>query len=393
MRQVKAKSPLHIKFIGPEASRPLFLSHPTSIINQYLPMQARQVHTNPHDQNKRSTIMANQSIPSKMQSYQYTASSGPIERTLTLANTTVPTASGSKILIRTSATSLNPIDYKLADAPFISYLTRYFTTPGLDFSGHVVSGSSDLSPGTFVYGRLEPPAKYGALSPYLLVPRSGVAKLDAKVSAEEAAGLGTAAQTAYQSIVPFVQAGQTVFINGASGGTGVFAVQIAKIMGCKVVATCSGGNAQLVRDLGADEVVDYRTQDVLGVLKSRGEMVDHVVDAVGKSGELYFGAHHYLKEGGVYAQFGGGITLADTKDMMGKFLWPAMFGGGRRAFKFIGCQNKTEDMEKIAQWCQSGRLKVVVDSTYPYDQAPQAFERLKTGRARGKVIVTAANRD
>ena len=139
--------------------------------------------------------------------------------------------------------------------------------------------------------------------------------------------------------------------------------------------------------------MDYRTQDVLGVLKARGEKVDHVVDAVGKSGALYFGAHHYLKEGGVYAQFGGGLTMADTKDMMGKFLWPAMFGGGRRAFKFIACQNSTKDMEKIAEWFESGRLKVVVDSTYPYNQAPQAFEKLKTGRARGKVIVTAANRD
>ncbi|GAB7337751.1 hypothetical protein MBLNU457_g3026t1 [Dothideomycetes sp. NU457] len=337
--------------------------------------------------------MANQSAPSKMQAYQYTASSGPIERTLTLKNVAVPTPSSSQILIRTSAASLNPIDYKLAEAPLVSFLTRYFTTPGLDFSGHVVSGSSDLTPGTLVYGRLEPPAKYGALSPYLVVPRSGLAKLGSKVSAEEAAGLGTAAQTAYQSIVPFVREGQTVFINGASGGTGVFAVQIAKIVGCKVVATCSGANAQMVKDLGADEVVDYRSQNVLEALKARGEKVDHVVDAVGKSGELYFGAHHYLREGGVFAQFGAGVSLADTKDLMGKMLWPAMFGGGKRGFKFISVVNNKKDMEKIAEWYEEGKLKVVVDSTYSYDQAPQAFEKLKTGRAKGKVIVTAANRD
>jgi len=328
-----------------------------------------------------------------MQTYQYTASSGPIEHTLTLKNIAVPTPSASQILIRTSAASLNPIDYKLSEAPLISYLTRYFTTPGLDFSGHVVSETSDLSPGTFVYGRLTPPAKYGALSPYLVASRSGLAKLSSKVSAEEAAGLGTAAQTAYQAIVPFVREGQTVFINGASGGTGVFAVQIAKNVGCKVVATCSGANVQMVKDLGADEVVDYRSQDVLGALKARGEKVDHVVDAVGKSGELYFGAHHYLKEGGIYAQFGGGISLVDTKDLMGKMLWPSMFGGGQRTFKFISCMNNTKDMEKIAEWFEAGKLKVVVDSTYAYDQAPQAFEKLKTGRAKGKVIVTAANRD
>lgn len=338
--------------------------------------------------------MANQSTPAKMQSYQYTASTGPIESSLTLKNVAVPTPSSSQILIRTSAASLNPIDYKLAEAPFAaSYLTRYFTTPGLDFSGHVVSGTSDLTPGTLVYGRLTPPAKYGALSPYLVAPRSGLAKLASKVPAEQAAGLGTAAQTAYQSIVPFVQSGQTVFINGASGGTGIFAVQIAKIVGCKVVATCSGANARMVEDLGADEVIDYRSQDVLSALKARREKVDHVVDAVGKSGPLYYGAHHYMREGGVFAQFGAAVTLADTRDLMGKMLWPAMFGGGKRSFKFISCENNKKDMEKIAEWVEQGRLTVVVDSTYSYDQAPQAFEKLKTGRAKGKIIVTAANSD
>jgi len=334
-------------------------------------------------------------VPSTIRMYEYKGTSS-IEQSLVLnekaAAPKSPRYASTQITIQVIAASLNPIDYKVPEIPLVGqYLARNFTTPGLDFSGRVVSAGSDLPVGTLVAGRLAGPGPYGSLSSYLVAPRSGLAKLANNVSPEHGASLGTAGQTAYQSIVPYVKSGDKVFINGGSGGVGSFAVQIAKILGCHVTTSCSSGNVQLVKDLGADEVIDYKTQDLVGELKRNGLVYDHVFDTVGQPGSLLKDSEGFLKPEGKFIQVGGGMTFASISSMLYKLFVPVVLGGANRYFKFLTCMNNPKDMEQLAAWTAEGKLKIIVDSVYPYEEASRAFEKLKTGRARGKVIVSPIN--
>jgi len=330
-------------------------------------------------------------VPSTIRMWQYN-STGGIEHSLTLNDKAqppkTPRYASTQVTIQVLAASLNPIDFKIPELPLIGpYLARSFTTPGLDFSGRVVSAGSDLPQGTLVAGRLAGPGPYGSLSSYLVAPRSGLAKLSDKISPEDGASLGTAGQTAYQSIVPYVKRGDKVFINGGSGGVGTFAVQIAKIIGCHVTTSCSSGNVQLVKDLGADEVIDYKTQDLVTELKRNGLVYDHVFDTVGQPGSLLKDSEGFLKPEGKFIQVGGGMNFESITSMLYKLLVPTFLGGANRSFKFLACMNNPTDMEQLAAWVAEGKLKIIIDSVYPYEEAARAFEKLKTGRARGKVIV------
>jgi alkaline phosphatase D len=156
-----------------------------------------------------------------------------------------------------------------------------------------------------------------------------LARLPDRVGFAEAACVGTAAMTAHQALVPHVRpgAGERMLINGASGGVGVFAVQMAKVLGCRVTATCSAGaGVELVRALGADDVIDYRSENVVEALKARAaadgqtkdqgreeNMYSVVVDNAVSPLDLYKAANDYMLPSGAFVQVGGGPTLQDTQ--------------------------------------------------------------------------------
>lgn len=196
-----------------------------------------------------------------------------------------------------------------------------------------------------------------------------------------------AALAAYQCIVLNVKSGDSIFVNGGSGGVGVFAIQIAKVRGCRVITSCSTANVELCRQLGADEVIDYKTTDVSKELTVRGPMFSLVVDNVGAPDDLYSAANHYLKVDGKFIQVGADMSSSGMLKITARMMRPAILGGGKRKYEFFHGVNKEEHFVQIAQWMQEGKVKAVLDSTYEFEDAVKAYQKLKTGRARGKIVV------
>ncbi|TVY14804.1 Zinc-type alcohol dehydrogenase-like protein, partial [Lachnellula arida] len=195
----------------------------------------------------------------------------------------------------------------------------------------------------------------------------------------------------YQTIVPRVEKGDRVFINGGSGGTGIFGIQMAKAAGCHVTTSCSTPNIELCQSLGADEVVDYRQGSVAAALKARGVLFDHVVDNVGDGElELYWKCHEFTKPGAVYVLVGGSPSLARVVGNAKARILPGFLGGGKRRLEGFFASPKAEDLTQIGAWMAEGKVRAVIDSTFSFEEAPKAFEKLRTGRSRGKIVVDVA---
>ena len=342
------------------------------------------------------------SIPATMRAWQYSQTTGGLEKNLKLINAaSLPPKANSlgpdQVLVQILSTSLNPVDYKFAEIPVIGGLiVKRPSSPGLDYSGRVVAtgpnskkiSPEDLKPGQTVFGRLDAPTQYGTLAEYTIVPRAGCVPLPQGVNPDDAASLGTAAITAYQSIVPNVQSGDRVFINGGSGGVGSFGIQIAKIKGCYVATSCSSANVELCKSLGADDVIDYKTKDIVAELKKM-QKFDFVVDNVGTPSELYWQAHNFTKTAAKYVQVGAGLSFGAVYSLLSRMVWPGFLGGGKRPFAFVGVENNYGHFKEIAGWVAEGKVKALIDDVYDVeDKGPvKAFEKLKTGRVKGKLVI------
>ncbi|OCT53554.1 zinc alcohol dehydrogenase [Cladophialophora carrionii] len=357
-------------------------------------------------------------LPSTMRAWQFTTTHGGLEKNLTL-NTAAPlpphdahSLGKNKLLVQVLAMSLNPVDYKIAELPLVGrFAIKTPASPGLDFAGRVVavgeglqrdSSSSKIAVGALVFGRLDGPTQFGTLAEYTVASRAGVALLPQGVSPRDAACVGTAALTAYQCVVPNIPrvkrqdgSGDTtrVFINGGSGGTGTWGIQIAKAMGCYVATSCSAGNADLCRSLGADEVVDYAATDVVEALTQSAATsgnFDLVVDNVGGDGRLFWQCHRFTNPKATYVQIGAPIGLHTALDMAMKYSWPGFLGGGRRKFKFLGVGNDSGQLEEIGKWMADGKVRPVVADVLPMQDAPKGFEKIKTERTKGKIVVVVS---
>jgi NADPH:quinone reductase-like Zn-dependent oxidoreductase len=185
-----------------------------------------------------------------------------------------------------------------------------------------------------------------------------------------------------------VKFGDRVFINGGSGGVGMFAIQVAKAVGCShITTTCSASNADFCRALGADEIIDYKSEDVLVALKNREEQFDLIYDTVFNNPELYWQSHHYLKPQGSYICVGFPPTFQFFKTLLSIKLLPRWLGGGKRTFKFQSVLANRQHFEQIAQWIREGKIKVIVEEEFALEEAGRAYARLKEGRTRGKLVV------
>lgn len=328
-----------------------------------------------------------------MKAWLYSNTTNGLEKNLHLEPSAraPPPPKNDQVLIQVLSTALNPADFKVPEmGPHARLVIGTPASPGLDFCGRVVStgpGATHLSPGQLVFGCHSRPMKFGSLAEYLTIRAGLVAPVPEGVRVDHAAGVGIAGQTAYQTLAGYVTRGDKVFINGGSGGCGLFAIQIAKEMGCHVTTTCSARNVELCRELGADEVIDYTAVgDLVATLKERGVVFDHVLDHIGLPSELYFQSHHFLKKGGVFVQVGASALGT----FVGRVGWPSFLGGGKRKYVVFMFTNTREHVVKLGEWLQKGVLKVQVDSEYEFEDAVKAFEKLRSGRARGKIIVHVA---
>lgn len=330
-----------------------------------------------------------------MLAWQYTTTKNGLENNLHLnPSAPIPTPKPNQHLIRTIATALNPVDYKPAEIPLVArFALPKPATPSCDFAGTIIkpASGSPLKPGQRVFGVAgNTPLAGGALAEFCVAGVKSTVALPEGVGAVEGATLGIAAVTAYQSIVPHVKAGDKIFINGGSGGTGVFGIQVAKGVGCHVTTSCSTGNVDLCRSLGADVVVDYTKESVLDALKGSGNRFDHVVDNVGKDKQLAWHCHEFMRSGAVYVMVGGEPTLDGLADTVKRKVWPAFLGGIKGKVVGFWPQQKVEDLQQIGEWMKSGKVRTVIDQKFSFEQAPQAFEKLKTGRAKGKIVIDVA---
>ena len=333
-------------------------------------------------------------LPNAMKAWRFSSIAGGLEKNLKLhADAPLPKSASSlgkdQVLVKVSAAAINPVDYKLAELPYISsFIIKRPASPGLDCAGTIVAAGSDcgdLKPGQRVFGRLEGPQQFGTLGEYVVVPKSGTAPLPAGVSMEDAACIGTAALTAYQAIAPNVKKGDNVFVNGGSGGTGIFSIQVAKALDCYVTTTCSTPNVGLCQDLGADLVIDYKKSSIVEELRKSGRQYDLIVDNVGTTQRCIgrAGSTQGLVRSTSKSAWNRRAYWTSASDTYGR----VSSEDQGYSYGFMMVKNDQQHFRHHGDWMKEGKMKAVKDSVFAYDDAPKAFEKLKVGRTRGKIVI------
>ncbi|WP_210505889.1 NAD(P)-dependent alcohol dehydrogenase [Naasia sp. SYSU D00057] len=311
-----------------------------------------------------------------------------------------PTPAVDEVLVRVRAAAVNAADWHVMRGdPYIARLMapqvfgrRGPKRPvrGRDFAGTVEAvgpGATDLPVGAEVYGDLG--LADGAFAEYAVVPVSRVARKPENLTFEQAAAVPLSGSTALLGLrdLAKVRPGQSVLINGASGGVGTFAVQIAKALGAEVTGVCSPRNADQLRSLGADHVVDYTREDF-----TRTEArYDVLFDLVGN--RRLRDLRRVVKPGGTSLLSGGGSSTGGSVfGPIGRLIAAQATGRfvPQRLVPMTGEPAIAEHLAELRELIEAGRVRPAVDRTYPLEQAPEAIRYLETEHARAKVVITIA---
>ncbi|KAH6884482.1 putative zinc-type alcohol dehydrogenase-like protein C16A3.02c [Thelonectria olida] len=338
--------------------------------------------------------MATKTIPSTFRSWQYSSTAGGLEKNLALNTIPMLQPKASQHLVRIIAAGLNPADYRLSEFQFLHRVAfPKPASPGNDFAGYIVQPAvgSTLKPGQFVFGGAGTNFMYGgSLSEYAVASVDNVVPIPTGLSTLDAAGISIAGLTAYESVLPHSEPGSRVFINGGSGGVGSFGIQIAKVEGRHVTVSCSTANVAHCKSLGADEVIDYKTQNVLQALKDSPDKYDLVVDYVGNDHNLFWEADAYTKPTAKFVTVAVSHHLSFIRFVTTAQYMPKFLSGAKRQHVTVFGIPKREVLTQIAEWMVEGRVKAVIDSKFEFEDVREAYQRLKTGRAKGKIIVEVA---
>jgi NADPH:quinone reductase-like Zn-dependent oxidoreductase len=296
---------------------------------------------------------------------------------LEVADLPEPKPSGRQILIKVHAAGINPVDCKMRSGkPRIPGL-RLPRIPGSDVAGEVVRVAREATrfrPGDAVYAMLSP-FSGGACAEYALVPERRAAIKPTNLSFPESAAVPVAGLAALQALRDLgkVQPGGRVLINGASGGVGSFAVQIAKAYGAEVTGVTSSRNLDFVKALGADRVIDYAREDF-----TRSDFrYDIVLDAV--SNRSFPECKSILRPKGVYIATLPSISLIFHAAS-------SLLSGGRRA-KLFSVRARAADLECLRESIEAGKLRPRIDRIFPLERTAEAHAYSETGHARGKIVI------
>lgn len=308
---------------------------------------------------------------------------------LELRDVETPVAGVGEVLVRARAAAVNPLDWHfMRGTPYPMRLVSGLVRPrserlGADLAGVVEAvgeGVTGLGTGDEVYG-----AAKGAFAEYVRAPVESLVPKPANLTFEEAAAVPVAAWTALQFLRDKggLRAGQKVLVNGASGGVGTFAVQIASAFGAHVTGVCSTRNVELVRSIGADRVVDYTRED----FTRDEERYDLVLDTIGN--RSLFDCRRVMAPDGVFLMVGGPD---------GRWLGPlASMLRTRLASPFVSqkvvshtARRSVEDLRFLTRLLEAGAIVPVIDRRYQLREVPEAIRYLEEGHARGKVVVTVA---
>jgi NADPH:quinone reductase-like Zn-dependent oxidoreductase len=302
---------------------------------------------------------------------------------LELAEIEKPTAKDNEVLIRVHATAVTPFDWHfLTGTPYIARMMAGLLKPkhkvlGINVAGRVEAAGADakrFQPGDEVFGHS---ANHGGFAEYVCVPEAELMLKPAGMSFEEAAAVPLGAVTALICLCDLgqIKSGQKVLINGASGGVGTLAVQIAKLHGAEVTGVCSTRNLELVRSLGADEVIDYTQED----FTQTGQRYDLIFDAVRK--RSFSDCKCALGPQGIY------VTTEFSPTLVLQGMWASMTGSQ----KLVPMPPKPPNrniQDLYEELVKAGKVTPVIDRRYPLSEVPEAFRHYAKGHPRGRVIIT-----
>lgn len=286
-----------------------------------------------------------------------------------------PKPQAGEVLVQVKAVGVNPVDWKITEGWLKDFRPIQFPyIPGRDIAGiveEVGEGVTEFQKGQAVFGQ----SANGGYTEYTVASVKTLALKPDSISFEEAASIPVGATTAWQGLFDHgnLQAGQTVLVQGAAGGVGLFAVQFARWKGAQVIGTTSTDNVDFVRSLGVDKVVDYKTSSI----EAEGiKDIDLVYDAVGAP--TLASSVQAVKQGGTL------ITIAGQPDA-------AQVKAKDIKVESFSAQVSSQLLAQFAKLIEEGQLKLAVEATYPLEKAGEAHEHSKTGHSRGRVVLHVAD--
>jgi NADPH:quinone reductase-like Zn-dependent oxidoreductase len=313
---------------------------------------------------------------------------GPPEVVVRVQDIEKPFPKDDEVLVKVRASSLNPADWHMKKGkPAIVRLITGLRTPknariGFDLSGVVEAIGRNVTRfdvGDEVFGMCHP-----AIAEYACAPESGLARKPANVSFEESAAVPLTAYTALQGLRDRAKlaAGQHVLINGAAGGVGTMAVQIAKWLGAEVTAVCSTGNMSMIRSLGADRVIDYTQED----FTKNGQAYDVIFDLV--ANHSLRATRRVIKPHGFYIA-AGILGLKPMMRILPRMLaMPLLSRFTRQKWMMLLAKGNAADLATISELVESGKIRPVIDKISSMAELPNAINHLDAKHTRGKVVIS-----
>ena len=318
---------------------------------------------------------------------------GEIKESLAFNEVSKPTVQTNDVLIEIKAAAINPIDKSIILGNLKGMLPIQLpSTLAYDVSGVVVEKGdevSDFEIGDLVYSRV-PQEQMGTIAEYVAVTSIAVSKKPGNISFEEAAGLPLAGLTALQSLeYAGIKANDKVLIHAGSGGVGSFAIQYAKAKGAYVYTTTSTDNVKWVKELGADRVIDYKTEDYKTIVTD----ADIVFDTLG--GNYSVEAFKVIKQGGKVVSVAGPLDEETAKMFgMADYKLPEelskLISDKNASYKFIFMHPNGAHLNEIKSLIEDEKIKPIIDKVYSFLESIEAFQHLASGRAKGKIVIKIA---
>jgi NADPH:quinone reductase-like Zn-dependent oxidoreductase len=322
---------------------------------------------------------------------------GELSTSLEIQEVPIPSIAPNQILIKTHASSFNPLDYKIVRGDFKAMRKIQFPKGiGRDVSGvieQVGEKVEKFKAGEKVCSRIDE-SLVGTMADYVISNADDVSLVPSNLTHEEIAGIPLAGLTSYQALVDVAKLlpGENILIHAGAGGVGSIAIQLAKHLRAKVTTTTSTSNIGLVQKLGADNIIDYTKQSYL----EEGPKFDVVFDTLG--GKYTLDSFKVLKKGGRVVSIAGDVDSITTKQLglnriirfllrlKAKKVTNAASKIGAK-YRFLLMSPNGDQLKKLVELYESGSIKPVIDKTYKFDESIQALEYLSKGRAKGKVVV------
>lgn len=314
-----------------------------------------------------------------------------------MAEVPTPEIHEYEVLAEIHAASINPIDFKIRDGK-VKMLLKYEMPLilGNDFSGVIVKVGSKVTRfkvGDEIYARPRK-NKIGTFAEYIAIHEDDIALKPKNLSFEEAASIPLVGLTSYQALhdIMHLQKGQKILIHAGSGGVGTFAIQLAKIMGATVTTTASEAGADLVKSLGANEIINYKTEKFEEILKD----YDAVFDTIG--GTTLEKSFDIIKSGGNIVSVSGMPNARFGKEFGSGFFKTLLFSLASKKitalekkhnaqYSFLFMKPSGDQLRTIANYIEAGEIKPIIDRVFPFEDAQKAMEYSEAGRAKGKIIV------